>query len=134
MPWPDASPFRGFGAGSSLQPIFGQYRAPTGVSQSPSNRIENLDRLRTHVDAVSDKLGRRLSFLVAKPGLDGHSNGAEQIASRARDAGMDMRYDGIRLTPAEIVDEFSAILTLQAWYDPCDQYLRRISPKCSLYV
>ena len=55
------------------------------------------------VDLVSDKLGRRLNFLVGKPGLDGHSNGAEQIAFRARDCGMDITYDGIRLTPAEIV-------------------------------
>jgi (2R)-ethylmalonyl-CoA mutase len=62
-----------------------------------------MDELRAAVDLVSDKLGRRLSFLVAKPGLDGHSNGAEQIATRARDAGMDMRYDGIRMTPAEII-------------------------------
>jgi (2R)-ethylmalonyl-CoA mutase len=55
------------------------------------------------VDAVSSKLGRRLKFLMGKPGLDGHSNGAEQIAARARDCGMDISYDGIRLTPAEIV-------------------------------
>jgi ethylmalonyl-CoA mutase len=59
--------------------------------------------LRDAVDAVSDRLGRRLTFLVAKPGLDGHSNGAEQIAFRARDCGMDITYDGIRLTPQEIV-------------------------------
>jgi ethylmalonyl-CoA mutase len=55
------------------------------------------------VDAVSSRLGRRLKFLVGKPGLDGHSNGAEQIAARARDCGMDIHYEGIRLTPAEIV-------------------------------
>ena len=90
--------------GEVIRSVFGQYRAPTGVSASPSNRTEGLDELRAAVDAVSDRLGRRLSFLVAKPGLDGHSNGAEQIAARARDAGMEMRYDGIRLTPAEIVE------------------------------
>jgi methylmalonyl-CoA mutase (EC 5.4.99.2) len=55
------------------------------------------------VDAVSDKLGRRLKFIMGKPGLDGHSNGAEQIAARARDCGMDITYDGIRLTPDEII-------------------------------
>jgi (2R)-ethylmalonyl-CoA mutase len=89
--------------GDVIRSVFGQYRAPTGVSPNPSNQTEGLDELRAAVDAVSDKLGRRLSFLVAKPGLDGHSNGAEQIAARARDAGMDMRYDGIRLTPTEII-------------------------------
>ena len=60
--------------------------------------------MRADVDRVSRKLGRRLKFLVGKPGLDGHSNGAEQIAVRARDAGMDVVYEGIRLTPAEIVE------------------------------
>ena len=69
-----------------------------------SNKTEGLDDLRDAVDAVSDKLGRRLKFLVGKPGLDGHSNGAEQIAVRARDCGMDISYEGIRLTPAEIVE------------------------------
>ena len=59
--------------------------------------------MRDAVDAVSARLGRRLSFLVGKPGLDGHSNGAEQIAVRARDCGMDISYEGIRLTPSEIV-------------------------------
>jgi ethylmalonyl-CoA mutase len=63
-----------------------------------------LDDLRADVDRVSRKLGRRLTFVVGKPGLDGHSNGAEQIAARARDAGMDVTYEGIRLTPAEIVE------------------------------
>lgn len=77
---------------------------PTGVSASVSNKTEGLDDLRAAVDAVSDKLGRRLKFLVGKPGLDGHSNGAEQIAVRARDCGMDITYDGIRLTPEEIVN------------------------------
>ncbi len=81
----------------------GQYRGPTGVSGSPSNKTEGLDDIRDAVNAVSDRLGRRLKFLMGKPGLDGHSNGAEQIAFRARDCGMDISYEGIRLTPEEIV-------------------------------
>ncbi|WP_281256170.1 protein meaA [Boseongicola aestuarii] len=89
--------------GDVVREVFGQYRAPTGVSQSPSNRTEGLDELRAEVEAVSARLGERLKFLVGKPGLDGHSNGAEQIATRARDAGMDITYEGIRLTPSEIV-------------------------------
>jgi (2R)-ethylmalonyl-CoA mutase len=90
--------------GDVVRAAFGQYRAPTGVSRSPSNRTEGLDDLRAAVDAVSSRLGRRLRFLVGKPGLDGHSNGAEQIAARARDCGMEIDYAGIRLTPAEIVE------------------------------
>ena len=90
--------------GEMIRTAFGQYRAPTGVSRNPSNRTEGLDDIREAVDAVSTKLGRRLKFLMGKPGLDGHSNGAEQIAARARDCGMDIAYEGIRLTPAEIVD------------------------------
>uniref|UniRef100_UPI00404747D9 protein meaA n=1 Tax=Yoonia sp. TaxID=2212373 RepID=UPI00404747D9 len=86
-----------------IRSVFGQYRAPTGVSKNPSNRTEGLDALRDRVDLVSHALGRRLKFLVGKPGLDGHSNGAEQIATRARDCGMDIAYEGIRLTPDEIV-------------------------------
>ncbi|WP_170406733.1 protein meaA [Ruegeria arenilitoris] len=86
-----------------MRSVFGTYRGPTGVSGSVSNKTEGLDELRAAVDAVSDRLGRRLKFLVGKPGLDGHSNGAEQIAFRARDCGMDITYDGIRLTPDEIV-------------------------------
>jgi ethylmalonyl-CoA mutase len=89
--------------GAVIRAAFGQYRAPTGVSRSPSNRTEGLEPIREAVDAVSTKLGRRLTFLMGKPGLDGHSNGAEQIAARARDCGMDIHYDGIRLTPGEIV-------------------------------
>ncbi len=89
--------------GAVIRQAFGQYRAPTGVSRSPSNRTEGLEPIREAVDAVSTKLGRRLTFLMGKPGLDGHSNGAEQIAARARDCGMDIHYEGIRLTPAEIV-------------------------------
>ena len=87
-----------------IRATFGQYRAPTGVSRSPSNRTEGLDEIREDVDRVSVALGRRLKFLIGKPGLDGHSNGAEQIAARARDCGMDITYDGIRMTPEELVD------------------------------
>jgi ethylmalonyl-CoA mutase len=89
--------------GAVVRAAFGEYRAPTGVSRSPSNRTEGLEPIREAVSAVSAKLGRQLKFLVGKPGLDGHSNGAEQIAARARDCGMDIHYEGIRLTPAEIV-------------------------------
>ena len=90
--------------GTALREAFGQYRAPTGVGRAARNATQGLDDLRADVERVSRKLGRRLKFLVGKPGLDGHSNGAEQIAVRARDAGMDVVYEGIRLTPAEIVD------------------------------
>ncbi|MCV2447517.1 protein meaA [Paracoccus sp. DMF] len=86
-----------------MRQVHGEYRGPTGVSQSPSNRTEGLEPIREAVDAVSQRLGRRLKFLVGKPGLDGHSNGAEQIAFRARDCGMDITYEGIRLTPEQIV-------------------------------
>ncbi|MGY6634246.1 MAG: methylmalonyl-CoA mutase family protein [Alkalilacustris sp.] len=89
--------------GDVVRAAFGEYRAPTGVSSAPSNRTEGLEPIREAVDAVSARLGRRLKFVVGKPGLDGHSNGAEQIAARARDCGMDIHYEGIRLTPAEIV-------------------------------
>src|SRR5665647_2034416 len=90
--------------GWTLREAFGEYRAPTGVGNAMRNDVEGLDDIRADVDRVSRKLGRRLTFLVGKPGLDGHSNGAEQIAVRARDAGMQVVYDGIRLTPEEIVD------------------------------
>ena len=89
---------------AQMRAVHGEYRGPTGVARGQSNKTEGLDDLRNAVDAVSDKLGRRLKFLVGKPGLDGHSNGAEQIAVRARDCGMDIAYEGIRLTPAEIVE------------------------------
>ena len=89
---------------SHLRRVFGEYRAPTGVAATgPARNDERIGELREAVDAASKKLGRRLTFLVAKPGLDGHSNGAEQIAIRARDAGMDVIYDGIRFSPDEIV-------------------------------
>jgi (2R)-ethylmalonyl-CoA mutase len=90
--------------GWTLREAFGEYRAPTGVGNAMRNDVDGLDDIRADVDRVSSKLGRRLTFLVGKPGLDGHSNGAEQIAVRARDAGMQVVYHGIRLTPEEIVD------------------------------
>jgi (2R)-ethylmalonyl-CoA mutase len=90
--------------GWALREAFGEYRAPTGVGRAMRNDVTGLDDVRADVDRVSRKLGRRLTFLVGKPGLDGHSNGAEQIAVRARDAGMQVVYEGIRLTPEEIVD------------------------------
>jgi ethylmalonyl-CoA mutase len=90
--------------GDALRAEFGIFRAPTGVSPRARQEAGDLDPLRSEVERVSLKLGRRLRFLVGKPGMDGHSNGAEQIAARATDAGMDVVYDGIRLTPAEIVE------------------------------
>jgi (2R)-ethylmalonyl-CoA mutase len=91
---------------ATLRDAFGEFRAPTGVGEahagSPADGSDGLDDLREEVDRVSEALGRRLKILVGKPGLDGHSNGAEQIAVRARDAGMDVVYEGIRLTPAQI--------------------------------
>jgi len=89
--------------GFALRSAFGEYRAPTGVGTAMRNDAEGLDDIRAEVDRVSKKLGRRLKVLVGKPGLDGHSNGAEQIAARARDAGMEVVYDGIRLTAEAIV-------------------------------
>ena len=86
-----------------MRQVHGEYRGPTGVSRAPSNKTEGLDEIRAAVDDASTRLGRRLKFLVGKPGLDGHSNGAEQIAFRARDCGMDISYEGIRLTPEQIV-------------------------------
>jgi ethylmalonyl-CoA mutase len=90
--------------GAVIRTAFGDYRAPTGVSPAPSNRTEGLEKVREAVQAVSARLGRPLTFLMGKPGLDGHSNGAEQIAARARDCGMAIHYQGIRLTPADIID------------------------------
>jgi len=90
--------------GWTLRECFGEYRAPTGVGRAMRNDVTGLDDIRADVDRVSRKLGRRLTFLVGKPGLDGHSNGAEQIAVRARDSGMQVVYEGIRLTPEEIVN------------------------------
>ena len=92
--------------GQALREVFGEYRAPTGVGRSAAavGEDEALAELQGKVEEVSGRLGRRLKMLVGKPGLDGHSNGAEQIAVRARDAGFEVVYEGIRLTPAQIAN------------------------------
>ena len=87
-----------------LRSVFGEYRAPTGVARAVGVSDGRLDAARREVETVSARLGRRLKILVGKPGLDGHSNGAEQIAVRARDCGMEVVYEGIRLTPERIVN------------------------------
>jgi ethylmalonyl-CoA mutase len=94
--------------GDALRAEFGEFRAPTGVSPKARQESADLDALRAEVERVSLKLGRRIKLLIGKPGLDGHSNGAEQIAARALDAGLDVVYDGIRFTPAEIVERAKA--------------------------
>ncbi|MFZ0090338.1 MAG: methylmalonyl-CoA mutase family protein [Solirubrobacteraceae bacterium] len=86
----------------SLRDVFGEYRAPTGVGEAANVASDELADVRDEVERISGSLGRRVKLLIGKPGLDGHSNGAEQIAVRARDAGMDVVYEGIRLTPAQI--------------------------------
>jgi len=91
--------------GAVLREVFGEYRAPTGIGAAHAVDEERLKQIRELVTDVSGKLGRTLTFVVGKPGLDGHSNGAEQIAVRAHDCGMEVVYDGIRLTPAEIVEQ-----------------------------
>jgi ethylmalonyl-CoA mutase len=88
----------------TLREAFGEYRAPTGVTEAAAVSSEEVSELRGEVEKLSEALGRRVKFLVGKPGLDGHSNGAEQIAVRARDAGMDVVYEGIRLTPTQIAN------------------------------
>lgn len=92
--------------GATLREIFGEYRAPTGVGRAAREASDGgeIAKVRAAVEAASVTLGRRLKLLVGKPGLDGHSNGAEQIAVRARDCGFEVVYEGIRLTPAEIVN------------------------------
>ncbi|BDW90497.1 protein meaA [Thalassospira tepidiphila] len=88
----------------TLREVFGEYRAPTGItSMIVTGDAENLQDLRKRVDEVSDKLGERMKMLVGKPGLDGHSNGAEQIAVKAGEAGIEVLYEGIRWTPEELV-------------------------------
>jgi (2R)-ethylmalonyl-CoA mutase len=94
--------------GQVLREVFGEYRAPTGIHAKREKDEARLEQVRKSVDELSEKLGRRLTFVVGKPGLDGHSNGAEQIAVRATDVGMEVVYDGIRLTPAEIVAQAKA--------------------------
>jgi (2R)-ethylmalonyl-CoA mutase len=90
---------------AALRETFGAYRAPTGVDGAapPADR-DQLTEIRGRVDEVSEELGHRIKILVGKPGLDGHSNGSEQIALRARDTGMEVVYQGIRLTPEEIAE------------------------------
>lgn len=90
--------------GDVLRRIYGEYRAPTGVGGAVGVAADGLADVRTQVEAVSARIGRRIKILVGKPGLDGHSNGAEQIAVAARDAGMEVVYEGIRLTPKQIVN------------------------------
>jgi (2R)-ethylmalonyl-CoA mutase len=87
---------------ASLREVYGEYRAPTGVGGTRIPSIDSLAPLRKKAAEVADLLGCPIRMLVGKPGLDGHSNGAEQIAVRARDAGFEVVYEGIRLTPAEI--------------------------------
>ena len=82
--------------------MFGSYRGPTGVGEASGTPSGDLVKVHDDVERISEALGRRIKFLVGKPGLDGHSNGAEQLAVRARDAGMDVVYEGIRLTPGQI--------------------------------
>ncbi|HTA06831.1 MAG TPA: protein meaA, partial [Solirubrobacteraceae bacterium] len=87
----------------TLREVFGSYRGPTGVGEASAALADgDLTELREEVAQLQEKLGRRPKILVGKPGLDGHSNGAEQIAVRARDSGMDVVYEGIRLTPTQI--------------------------------
>ncbi|MXU64499.1 protein meaA [Oceanomicrobium pacificus] len=89
--------------GAAMRAVHGEYRAPTGVGTARSNRSEGLEEVQSAVGADADTRGRPIRFLVGKPGLDGHSNGAEQIAVRARDCGMQVIYEGIRMTPEAIV-------------------------------
>lgn len=88
----------------ALRRVYGEYRAPTGVAGVAVAAAAETASAREHVKAVAQKIGRPLKILVGKPGLDGHSNGAEQIAVKARDCGMEVVYEGIRLTPEQIVD------------------------------
>ncbi|RIJ23665.1 protein meaA [Henriciella barbarensis] len=89
--------------GGALREVFGEYRGPTGVALTIETRgDEDIEKTRARVEKVSEALGRKLTYVLGKPGLDGHSNGAEQIASRARACGMEVVYEGIRFTPADI--------------------------------
>ena len=90
--------------GGTLREIFGEYRAPTGVALTMhAGASESLEEIRTRVKALTERMGETPRFLVGKPGLDGHSNGAEQIAVRAADTGLEVIYDGIRVTPEQLV-------------------------------
>jgi (2R)-ethylmalonyl-CoA mutase len=89
----------------TMREVFGPYRAPTGVDgASAPGKPDQLEEIRHRVDETSEQIGHRIKILVGKPGLDGHSNGAEQVALRARDVGMEVIYQGIRLTPEEIAE------------------------------
>ena len=88
---------------NSLRELFGEYRPPTGTSISTNINDDEINEVRKEVSKISKSLGRPIKILIGKPGLDGHSNGAEQIAVRARDVGMEVIYHGIRLTPDEII-------------------------------
>ncbi|MHA3978273.1 protein meaA [Halovulum sp. GXIMD14794] len=90
--------------GAAMRAAFGEYRAPTGVGTAPSNAAQGLDETRGAVATLAGPLGGQIRLLIGKPGLDGHSNGAEQIAVRARDCGIKVFYEGIRMTPEAIVD------------------------------
>ncbi len=95
--------------GTALRDVFGEYRGPTGVALViETGGDPDIEATRARVDALSERLGRRLKYVLGKPGLDGHSNGAEQIAARARACGMDVAYDGIRFTPSEIAAQAKA--------------------------
>ena len=87
----------------ALRSVFGEYRAPTGTSIRIREETDEIRDVRAYVGEVGQKLGRPIKLFIGKPGLDGHSNGAEQIAVRARDLGMEVLYQGIRLTPEQIV-------------------------------
>src|SRR5262249_31321431 len=87
----------------ALRRVYGEDRGPAGVALVIESVGEDLDAVKHDVAVLSEELGRQLTFLVGKPGLDGHSNGAEQIAARGRAVGMNVIYEGIRLTPTEIV-------------------------------
>ena len=89
---------------NAMRTIYGEFRAPTGIAVSNSTKNEELAEIKKEVLKVSEKLNRTIKILIGKPGLDGHSNGAEQIAMRAKEAGLDVVYQGIRLTPEQIVN------------------------------
>lgn len=95
--------------GTAMREVFGEYRAPTGVAMViASSGEEDVEAVKAEVNRVSEALGRRLTYVLGKPGLDGHSNGAEQIAARGREVGMEVVYEGIRFTPAEIAAQAKA--------------------------
>jgi ethylmalonyl-CoA mutase len=95
--------------GEAMREVFGEYRGPTGVAiVVNSDGGADIEAVRKEVDRVSDALGRRLTYVLGKPGLDGHSNGAEQIAARGREVGMDVIYEGIRFAPNEIAAQAKA--------------------------